>query len=1132
MTYTREFFGVAEDVDFDLQAAIEAYEWVMDNPDTAAFVVSKALFDYTTADLHHHREEVSKVVEGYIAKRADDLKRGMVRELISKSASQESIEAISKAAEMVALISKEYTPWERRRNVERQLRDAGGRFRVMGRKIAPPPQQKIPDVIATRNNVPEVKLNSEQKQRYRSDYLQVSRALNDLQKLGADRDILVLARYSNGEDSVRRLADLVTEHGDGKNSNNGLVREEDYKAGKHLTDIEADIYSGEGSDTPAQSFNVLSGMTSPTFAAYAQGAARNANFEQFGSAWNNNNNDQLYRDARTNERFWRRTAAAASLADQLAGDVLPTQASLALKTAAWAGAHAPEAEKVIGPTARKASYRYRGVEKQPDPIYQKIINDAVGRFPTSRQAHEFLIRGETRSVPRGRGPAQGLVAVDVPSPLIEEMRKRLPDADLYELNRKAGTIPPSQGIIINRNGKVVTEAVGYGEDWYLPFNLKNVNRLRGGEYIRTRAFGGPTTEDIYTGLVSGARGLTVVSHSGVFHVQFDDTFRGNRRYNDKAARMVKRYGMLLDAVKSRDVTLSDIPGDRRKDLEREAESYFEKGTPGYKQKIKELETRERNNPQLSTSRTQEIKQELLDDYAREHEAPDWSTFVMRQRRVVEAEAQRNAPPGEPEDSIQNRVEQKMRDYGDVTNLDSGLNKVGLTEKANKQLAAAQREYEAQLSPLRLDGIGYQKAIQALRDQFPYYISDATYIEPKKGKLDEGYVKPRFIRPEGALAGYYDNTIQGIGQSGESGKFSADQTNYQNWAVRSGQQLKLKTRTGSGTDDETKTGTAPTVKEEEKKPSAQSATDARLALARAIVTSKKWGAEALGGAANYRGEAIDPKVVPMLAKEYDRVFDPDLERTLANNPAASKELDEQLQKIRTMRLFDISPDLWDAWIGGGQIKPRKVPRDESGVIISSEVLPNIGKVIYDFDRAREGRPTQTYQEAWSKLRQHPAATRLRLESVTLNEPAETVLARMTAAAHELQSESKLADLARRTGDIRTKVRPEAERLEDVAFLAEASSVALQLERTRQAQAEAERLSQETANLSRPVNQVSIVNIPGAATAEQGATAIIEGAKAAGFTPDEMGNVVEQIRQNPFDPSRRSTIIQEPEEPKKP
>ena len=68
-----------------------------------------------------------------------------------------------------------------------------------------------------------------------------------------------------------------------------------------------------------------------------------------------------------------------------------------------------------------------------------------------------------------------------------------------------GEHPAVGGDHANADGQIVTQAIGYGDDHYLPFNLKNLKGLKGGEYIRTRSVGGPTSEDIYTGLLSGAR---------------------------------------------------------------------------------------------------------------------------------------------------------------------------------------------------------------------------------------------------------------------------------------------------------------------------------------------------------------------------------------------------------------------------------------------------------------------------------------------------------------------------------------------------------------------------------------------------------------------------------------------------
>jgi len=103
---------------------------------------------------------------------------------------------------------------------------------------------------------------------------------------------------------------------------------------------------------------------------------------------------------------------------------------------------------------------------------------------------------------------------------------------------------------------------------------------------------------------------------------------------------------------------------------------------------------------------------------------------------------------------------------------------------------------------QLDGDCYAVALEARKKQFPYYIDDVFYVSRFKsndyGKesksftggpddplademaafgsiTDAGYVKAKYIRPEGVEEGYNDKTIDG------TGKMNADQINYQNWA---------------------------------------------------------------------------------------------------------------------------------------------------------------------------------------------------------------------------------------------------------------------------------------------------------------------------------------------------------------
>lgn len=1023
MTYSRAFFGVAEDADFDLDAASRAYDWVMAHYEIAPFVVSKALLDHTAADLELHRDEVRRVVAGYMASRTEALKQGMVRELITKSAAGESVDTMARAAEVVALIAKaEYTPWERERNAEKQLRDAGGRFRVMNRRIVAGGDQPLGSGPGRQLKIPNVKdVVSDPRQRaaYQSAYLQVRDALKTLDYSGMAEDIFVRGIYDDGSSTkAMPLSQALREHGDTTTGENGLVNASAYGQGKRLTRLTADAYTGADASTPAQAFDVMTGMAAaPGFAMYATGAGSRAGravdeLADPTTGWNAADPN----DVATNERFWRRTTAAAQLAETLGGPALPAKAKLALKTAQWAGEHAPQAEEVLGPTARKAAYRYRGVEKAPDPIFQRVINDARRQFGSGRDAHDFLIQGRYLATPKGKGrPGQGVWEDKQPSPLIEAMRRRLPDPQLYELNRRAGTIPPSQGIIIDRNGKVVTEAMGYGDDWYLPFNLKNMNRLRGGEYVRTRAYGGPTTEDIYAGMVSGARGLTVVSHSGVFHVEFDDTFRGNRRYNDKAARMVKRYGMLLDAVQSQKVTLGEVPPDKKAELRQRAAEDWDptENRREYEARYEQLLSAEKTSPSLSTRRTNELKQGVLDEWARDHDAADFSTWMVREHELqVKRAVHAGFDPAEADGMASAAMQEKYS----PDDLDVPLESLGLKSKADRLVDAAQTEYRNSMNPLQLDGEGYKKALDALRDQFPYYFAD-PYYEPLPSKTDKGYIKPRFNRPAGALAGYYDPSITG------KGKFTADQLNYQNMAARGNRKIKFQE---VQTDPEAKENSDAAGPREGGKGHPERAKDAELMAVVRMVRTAKANPDAPGNDARMKqwlaehDNQYGEQAMSQLRAMAPLVYDPDIERKMAADPTVRTKLGEQLDRLRATDKLAFDTDIWNAFKdAGGTAKADSLPLNPDGSIDGGAMASSFGKV-YDFASARPGKTPEAYATALAETLRKPGvkeafAALPELEAPKAGASAEEVLEALDAAVGPIKAQ--YAEYAKRDAGLR-------------------------------------------------------------------------------------------------------------------
>jgi hypothetical protein len=381
----------------------------------------------------------------------------------------------------------------------------------------------------------------------------------------------------------------------------------------------------------------------------------------------------------------------------------------------------PEAEKVLGPGIRRTAYRYRGTERRPE----KDLYEAVGRATkwmndyndVGTAADEF---GRTRSEvaasnlaraaaddPKARHAgdyaakiagtyatqsltdderdlaARGGVAV---ASLLgyghgDRTRSRLPDMELTELSLASGEVPPSEGVIIDADGHVVSQAVGYNGDHYLPFDLRNLGRLHGGQYVRTRASGGPTTEDIYTGLVTGTRQIQVVSNSGVFTMEFDPDLRGVRRFNDKVSRMVERYGSMLAAIHDPESELfeNDLPQATMRKLRTEA-SMEARSQDDYQKRLGNKIREARWRAETDSASWEEIDQQA-------REAAEEEIAGIRGERVSPAQKE-------------SMIEEIKNDY--IDNRTPSVRK------------------------LKLDGSGYFRAMRALQQEFPYYLRKVDF----------------------------------------------------------------------------------------------------------------------------------------------------------------------------------------------------------------------------------------------------------------------------------------------------------------------------------------------------------------------------------------------------------------------
>lgn len=443
--------------------------------------------------------------------------------------------------------------------------------------------------------------------------------------------------------------------------------------------------------------------------------------------------------------------------------------------------YGPEAQRALEPGIRRTAYRYRGTERRPSG---ELVNNAktislitdpgaleqlqaaaqqgnpsavrtMARITALQSESNDSKTAETRQVaaPVGRRVAGGGQLSSVAAALefnqrgsedqrrlgalgdygALSLRKQVPDLETAKLSLAAGKLPPSVGLLFDADGALVSEAQGFNGDHYLPFDLKNLKRLKGGQYVRTRTTGGLTDEDVYTGLMTGARQVQVISNSGVFTLEFDPSLRGGRRYSDKARQMVDRYQKLTAAVGSNSVVRTDLKPEQVSAIRQQVLSRYGAG-----------------NPTLLHDKVEEaLREERL---KATFDAPDEAELEQAARNQAQAEYRQGQVEGG------NKPKTSERAYRE--NYASILR--DLTAKAR----------EDQVRNYRLDGEGYGSAMKALKQEFPYFIRRADFIPlhdyltsrkayapgeelKARGGADIGYTEPGKLGPRGRIGNETD-----------------------------------------------------------------------------------------------------------------------------------------------------------------------------------------------------------------------------------------------------------------------------------------------------------------------------------------------------------------------------------------
>jgi len=746
---------VSDDPFFNQEAAQKTFDLIMKmDDDTAAVFCYIVASDLLEREVEENRVTLQKHLDEVVAKRLTDLKKATLR-AVSKGMEnpQPYAQALAMIDSMISKADDDIPDWEFERKIKRD--PSSGRFRTKFRST--PLKKPMPDKTAKTLGIAGItgdryknKMSPKEKARYQHQYLQIADFLGAV-NAATDGDNETLVHFRN-EATGETWAEKAT------------------STKPMTTMLEENVWAVAAEAKPTTlsvggaAFS-LAGAAGKTMSADQVKAFNTAGekSDEWKASWLTDDNGQ-----NQNARLYQRTHTLGTVAQELGPDGSKVQ--LAGKMASIVGQYGPQAEEVLGPSARKTAYRYRGTERTPDErligMYSRAIDQnkrqgglnpfeeqAENRIRTARGAKKQPFGSETGV--RGKGSSRPMAQPGVTPAITQMVREReaaagrapdwrerelgrvavqrylmdeLPSKKYYKLQLASGNTPPSEGVIINSEGQIVTQAVGYGDDHYLPFNLKNLKGLKGGEYIRNRSVGGLTAEDVYTGLISGARRVTVVSRSGTFTMEFKPDFRGGRRHNDKARRMTRRYEQVLDAVQSEQVERAPVPMRWRKMIEEEVKAEY--GPTASPRLVRaEIDAREREfkaNPQVNGRDMDRAEASI-------------SQFEEQQKRgLVSA--------------------QDVADY-------------------RKQIHSELRDLKE--IHFRLNGVGYEAALDSLREQFPYYIDAQSHPtaenlegEIQEHEMDMGYVEPGRNRPTSAQAGWFGTRKE------ESGKFSAAYSDYQ------------------------------------------------------------------------------------------------------------------------------------------------------------------------------------------------------------------------------------------------------------------------------------------------------------------------------------------------------------------
>lgn len=734
---------ISKSSSFNAKAASDTYKWYMDNPAEAEVVMKMLAVEEISRILERDEEMlISKIFE----ERYSILKKSLARGIANNSMSNEAVDAAIEAVEIAKAFNPRSNKWEE----SKYRRDSGGRFADKPKVNLSNKYSRSNDTMPPRSGVPEpTMLHPHDARQFQDAYNAIIDHLDQFppsavgmrvtfaddseeDRFGNNLDELIKPSDFNGDgNEIASVMPLVPEAGDRRNE-----------------------FTING-----QNYNI-----------------RNPGRKIFGSE--NKSRYKTSADETRANNSLNRIGQAGEFLDASGLSNLDNRIKGAAKAAQFVGDYGPEAERFMEPGIKRAMYRYQGTEKQPDKALLGALSADTKSASSPEDARDRVMipRYETTVTPRG------YEEVPVPSKFLRYWQNQLPDVELLELQLSSGAIAPSEGVILDSTGKPVAQAVGSSDDHYLPFNLKHMGKAKGGEYVRTRTVGGLTSEDIDGGIIGGANAATVVSHSGIFTIEFNKPGKSLMK-KAKRVKMRNRYEHLIDSLASERVLLGAIPPDRKQEIRNQVAEEIPGNTSGIEQmkkdRVKELEAIEQQHPRPSQNQKDQWTEEFM-----MNQGEQWTD---RDGQGLGVEELRN---------------QMTLKTGKALSDEEMIAEMGQEKRYKNFMDYKTREYESKLGPLKNNGEGYFKAMKALKEQFPYDIKEVRWTPPDAesvGLKDKGYVKAKHLRPDKVLTGFWDQEIEGhpwddsktgrrlAGKSREvleqSGKRRASTENYSGYRQR-------------------------------------------------------------------------------------------------------------------------------------------------------------------------------------------------------------------------------------------------------------------------------------------------------------------------------------------------------------